>query len=54
MDISVGLAVIVMLVGLIVMLINRRFAEIVYVMFAVGLLAVLLKFAGHAALRIGG
>ncbi len=53
MDISLGLAVAVMLVGLIVMLIQRRFAEIVYVMFAMGLLTVLLKFAGRAALHIG-
>lgn len=53
MDISLGLAVAVMLAGLIVMLIQRRFNEVVYVMFAMGLLAVLLKFAGHAALHIG-
>lgn len=54
MDISFGLALAVMLVGLVAMIINRRWAEIFYICFAMGLLAVLLKFAGRAALSLHG
>jgi hypothetical protein len=54
MNISFMLAIAVMLVGLISMILNKRFAEIFYICFAMGLLATLLRFAGSASLHIGG
>lgn len=54
MDISFGLAVAVMLVGLIAMCIKQRWPEIFYICFAMGLLATLLKFAGEASLSVHG
>lgn len=54
MDISFGLAVAVMLIGLVAMVMAKRWNEIFYICFAMGLLAVLLKFAGHASLHVGG
>lgn len=54
MNLSFGLSVAVMLAGLIVMAMNKRWAEIAYVAFAMGLLATLLRMAGSASLHIGG
>lgn len=54
MDISFAISIVVMLVGLVLYWITagkpQRIGEI---MFAFGLLATLLKFAGHASVRIG-
>lgn len=54
MNLSLGLAVAVMVVGLVVMCIQKRWNDITYIMFFAGLLAVLMRFAGEATLRIGG
>lgn len=54
MNLSFGLSVAVMLAGLVMMAINKRWAEIAYIAFAMGLLATLLKMAGVASLHIGG
>ncbi len=53
MNLDLVLSVAVMLVGLIAMLVQRRFSEITYVCFAVGLLAVLLRFGGSISLHAG-
>ncbi len=53
MTISFALAVAVMLVGLIVLCVQRRFNEIWWGMFLAGLIACLLAFGGTASLRIG-
>lgn len=53
MDLYFGLAVLVMLVGLVVLLVQRRWNEVWSAMFLAGLIACLLRFAGHASLHIG-
>lgn len=53
MTISLGLALAVFLVGLIVLLVQRRFNDIWHIMCLAGLIAVLLTIGGHASLVIG-
>jgi hypothetical protein len=55
MDISLGLSVAVMLVGLVLYLVSApaKPQEIGRLMFAFGLLAALLRFAGSASLHVG-
>lgn len=53
MNISIGLALAVFLVGFIVCLLQRRWSEFWPICFGVGLLALLFQFGGHASLRIG-
>lgn len=53
MNLTFGLPVAVMLAGLIVMAMNKRWAEIAYIAFAMGLLATLLKVAGSAGFHLG-
>lgn len=53
MNISLGLALAVFLVGLIVLCVQRRFNEIWSIMCLAGLIAVLLTLGGHASLHIG-
>ncbi len=53
MDLSIGIALLVMLVGLVYLCINKAWATLFGFMFLAGLVALLLKFSGHASLRIG-
>lgn len=56
MTLSLALSVAVLVVGGLLYLLaaNPKVAEVGRLMFAVGLLAALLRFAGEASLRIGG
>ncbi len=53
MNLDLVLSVAVMLIGLIVLLVQRRFNELVWGCFIVGLLAVLLRFGGSISLHAG-
>lgn len=53
MTISLGLALAVMLVGLILLIIKKSWDAIWGYMFLAGLIVVLLTFGGHASLVIG-
>lgn len=52
MTISIGAALLVFLVGLIVLCVQRRFNEIWGSMFLAGLIALLLLFGGHITASI--
>lgn len=51
---ELGLAVFVMLVGLVMLAKSGRWDTIAAITFGAGLLATLLKFAGHASFHISG
>ncbi len=53
MTISLTVSVFVMLVGLIILCVQRRFNEIFWGLFLGGLIAVLIQLGGAAALRLG-
>ncbi len=53
MNLSFALSIACFLVGLIVLLIQRRFNEVFGGLFLGGLIAALLEFGGHASLHIG-
>ncbi len=54
MTLSLGLALVVMLVGLIVLIVQKRINEIWGSMFLAGLIVVLLSFGGHFTASITG
>jgi hypothetical protein len=53
MDIELGLALAVFLVGFIILCINKRWADLAHIACLAGLIAVLLTFGGYVHLAAG-